>query len=308
MSTALNQGSADRLGSQVYRLTPLLTPAGRETKTAHPIFSGSTGGVRRWSCHLSLLMPHQASPALHQHDHEEILVVLDGELEVRVPGGTLAPERRTPLRRGEFAYCPARFPHAARAAAASAASVVVIRWRDDGPPQSGTLGFERFDAFAFEPGRMVQREGWTRHPHFSQPTGYLRQLRCHVSTMQPGAGYPVHADPYDVVIVTLAGEIETIGARVPADSVIFYAAGEPHGLSNPGDVPAVYVVFEFHSLRMAAKTRSEPSLLSKVVDPRRWARMLKAVIGPPSRRFAEAGCQACSERGARMSHAPRSEP
>lgn len=282
MSQTLTQnGSSDRLGSQVHPLTRLSRPAGSLTATTHPVFSGSTNGVRRWSCHLSVLMPHQDSPALPTHDDEEILLVLDGELDIRVPADSLETGRASPLRRGEFAYCPARFPRAVHAAAASAASVVVIRWRDDGRPQSGTLSFGRFDAFAFEPGRMVQREGWTRHRHFSQPTGYLRQLRCHVSTMQPGGGYPVHADPYDVVIVTLAGEVETIGARVPADSVVFYAAGEPHGLSNPGDVPAVYVVFEFHSHRMATETPSERSWLSKIVDLKRWARKLKAVRGQP---------------------------
>jgi hypothetical protein len=126
---------------------------------------------------------------------------------------------------------------------------------------------------------MVQRDGWTRHRHFSAPTAYLRQLRCHVSTMQPGAGYAVHTDPYDVLIVTLAGDVETLGAQAGPDNVIFYTAGEPHGMRNPNDVPAIYVVFEFHSHRMTGETGPEPSLLSKVTDPRRWTRKIKSLVG-----------------------------
>jgi quercetin dioxygenase-like cupin family protein len=82
---------------------------------------------------------------------------------------------------------------------------------------------------------------------FEGPTDYLKKLRCHVTTFAPQAGYAPHKDPYDVVIVVLAGEVETLGQRTGPHSVIFYAAGEPHGMRNPSlDVTARYVVFEFH--------------------------------------------------------------
>jgi hypothetical protein len=48
----------------------------------------------------------------------------------------------------------------------------------------------------------------------------------------------------------LEGTLETLGTKVGQDSVIFYAAGEPHGMRNVGDVPAVYLVFEFHGRRL----------------------------------------------------------
>ncbi|MGB6680380.1 MAG: glycosyltransferase, partial [Candidatus Bathyarchaeia archaeon] len=72
------------------------------------------------------------------------------------------------------------------------------------------------------------------------------KLHCHITTMQPGAGYAPHADSYDVAILLLEGTVETLGQRVSSQAVIFYAAGEPHGIKNIGDIPACYLVFEFH--------------------------------------------------------------
>jgi hypothetical protein len=49
-----------------------------------------------------------------------------------------------------------------------------------------------------------------------------------------------------VAIVVLEGEVATLGKRVGPHSVIFYRSGEPHGIRNPGESLAKYVVFEFH--------------------------------------------------------------
>ena len=92
---------------------------------------------------------------------------------------------------------------------------------------------------------------------FEAPTGYLGKLHSHVTVLEPGDGYPPHTDAYDVAIVVLAGEVETIGARAEPYDVIYYAAGEAHGMQNVGDVAARYVVFEFHaSLHPARRRRS----------------------------------------------------
>ena len=78
--------------------------------------------------------------------------------------------------------------------------------------------------------------------------------------------------------MVLEGEIETLGERVGAHSVIFYPAGEPHGMRNPGEAVAKYVVFEFHASQKAlaeALPPPPPSLVAKLTDPRRWKRRLK---------------------------------
>jgi hypothetical protein len=73
--------------------------------------------------------------------------------------------------------------------------------------------------------------------------------------LQPESGYPPHADAYDVAIVLFSGEVETLDQRVTAPAVIYYSAGEPHGMRNVGDQPARYLVFEFHVSPIAT---SEP--------------------------------------------------
>jgi hypothetical protein len=64
--------------------------------------------------------------------------------------------------------------------------------------------------------------------------------------MQPGAGYDAHRDRYDVAILLLKGEVETLGKKLDPFSAVYYSAGEIHGLKNTGDTPAYYLVFEFH--------------------------------------------------------------
>jgi hypothetical protein len=87
---------------------------------------------------------------------------------------------------------------------------------------------------------------WESEKIFSFPTRHLKTLHCHASLLQPGAGYEAHRDRYDVAILLLKGVVETLGRTVEPFSVIYYAAGEMHGLRNVGDAPAYYLVFEFH--------------------------------------------------------------
>jgi hypothetical protein len=125
-------------------------------------------------------------------------------------------------------------------------------------------------------------DGFKTRRLFEGPTGQLGRLQCHASTLTAGAGYEPHVDAYDVAIVVLEGEVETIDERVGPHGVIFYPSGEPHGLRNPGEAIARYVVFEFQGSRSAltaALPKPPPSLLTKLRDPRRWKRKLKYLLG-----------------------------
>jgi hypothetical protein len=88
---------------------------------------------------------------------------------------------------------------------------------------------------------------------FDFPTRHLKKLHCHVSLLQPGASYKAHRDRHDVAILLLKGVVETLGQTVEPFGVVYYAAGELHGMKNIGDAPAWYLVFEFH----AGPTRSK---------------------------------------------------
>ena len=51
-------------------------------------------------------------------------------------------------------------------------------------------------------------------PIVEQSTAYLGKLHVHLTTMQPGAGYAPHIDDYDVAIVVLSGQVQTLGQIV----------------------------------------------------------------------------------------------
>ena len=89
-------------------------------------------------------------------------------------------------------------------------------------------------------------KGFDLRRAFEHPTAYLGNLHAHVSIVQPGAGYPPHADDYDVAILLLQGKVETIDKNHQAPDH-FYPAGEMHGIRNIGHLPARYIVFEFHA-------------------------------------------------------------
>jgi hypothetical protein len=105
-----------------------------------------------------------------------------------------------------------------------------------------------------------------------------------VTTLQPGAGYEPHVDAYDVGIVVLDGTIETLGERVEPHGVVYYAGGEPHGMHNPGDVPAVYLVFEFQGRRwMRAPVRDQGGLWRRLWRLLRQPRRLRHAIAHHAR-------------------------
>lgn len=267
------------LTSQIHPLDGALQESGNTISTRRTIFEGATPGVRSWSCHASVLMPNHSALPPHHHDEEEILLVLDGEVQLQLVDAGWSPhDPRLRLRRGNFIFCPPRVEHSLRAVSTTLARYLVLKWQDAVASSPSAMGFGRFDAFASEPENQVGRDGWTRQRLFAAPTANLHQLRCHVSTIQPGAGYAPHSDPYDVAIVTLQGDVETLGERVPRDSLIFYTAGDLHGLRNPGEVPAIYLVFEFHSRRMATSTAPAPSLLVKLMEPQRWKRKMTHLL------------------------------
>jgi len=82
---------------------------------------------------------------------------------------------------------------------------------------------------------------------FEIPTTYLKKLNCHISILLPGDGCKHSSNTYDMVIIVLEGEIETIDQKAKPYDVIFYSAGQSYNINNPGTTSARYIVFEFHS-------------------------------------------------------------
>ena len=213
---------------------------------AYPQFSGRTAALNIMSCHVSVLSAGHRPHPPHIHPEEELLVMLDGEVAIELaddPNST--GSSRHPVRPGTFSYYPATQHHTIHNVGARPATYLMFKWYggavDNDAPLPARI-FEYGDTAATpEPKPMAQKLV------FQQGTHSLAKLHCHLTTLQPGTGYAAHADPYDVAIVLLSGEVETVGARVRPLGLMYYSAGQLHGMKNIGNTPASYLVFEFHS-------------------------------------------------------------
>jgi quercetin dioxygenase-like cupin family protein len=229
----------------------------------YPLFSGRTLTHDDMACHYSLLSPGHSPHPPHTHVEEEILIVLTGEADILIADGPQPDGARVErLRPGSFVYYPAYQHHTIRNCPESPVAYLMFKWRTESKKPQHVLGttFYHFDG-ENRPGRA---EGFAPRLLFESPTAHLGKLHAHITDLQPGAGYPPHADSYDVAIVVLSGQVETLGQRVEPFSVIYYSAGEMHGMKNVGDTVARYLVFEFHGRPVEqALTENIPSPADK---------------------------------------------
>lgn len=203
-------------------------------------FHGTTANLPWIKCHASVLAPGHSPHPPHAHDEEEILVLLSGEAELEFSDGETAA-----LTPGQVAYYPAGFHHTLRATSETPAMYVMLKWRGTQQRALGEQGpHGRYDTTG--PRRLV----------FEHSTRWLRKLHCHTTVLEPNDGYEPHADAYDVAIVVLEGAVETIGGRAVPHDVIFYVAGEEHGMRSVGEMPARYVVFELHGAPSSTGTEA----------------------------------------------------
>ena len=127
---------------------------------------------------------------------------------------------------------------------------LMFKWRGIRAAQRSQLLTHRIFSSAEVFGAVSKREASFRTELlFEGETEYLRTLHCHVSEVAPGGGYAEHIDAHDVAILLLSGEVETLGQTASAPSVIYYAGGQKHGLSNNSESVARYLVIEFHGQR-----------------------------------------------------------
>lgn len=231
------------------QITPVALPLAERPGggwQAYQQFGGRTPVVDYMNCHVSVLSGGHCPHPPHVHGEEELLIILDGEAELVINDKASADGARIErVRPGSFAYYPAEQYHTIRNRGAAPVTYMMFKWRLAGaesastPLQTGVFNFGGSD------GKDVT--GWETETIMEGGTGFLGKLHCHLSRLAPGAGYEPHVDGYDVAIIVLGGRIETLGREAGPCDVIYYAAGQRHGMRNVGSEPAHYLVFEFHS-------------------------------------------------------------
>ena len=213
----------------------------------YPVDRGVTPSMEEMGFHLSVLSAGVIPHPPHSHPEEELLIMLSGEADlVMVPENITGEEHRHRLHAGSLVYYPAFYTHTIHNTGNDPITYLMFKWRAALPS-----GFESPAAvFDYDLDELTventQQAPFLTRDIFSFPTRHLRDLRCHVSLLQPGASYQAHRDNYDVAILLLKGSVETLGKRIEQFGVIYYSAGELHGMENVGTTPAYYLVFEFH--------------------------------------------------------------
>lgn len=273
-------GGGSTLSAAIRRLgLPLAEDSERGWKVYRQM-SGTTPCLRKLGCHVSVLSPGRSPHPPHQHVEEELLLVLDGAVELVLPEGEDDPEPAIrPLAAGSFAYYPSWRWHTLRNVAPRPATYLMFKWvaaeAAAGDRPLGTTvcvddGWSEPTALGAAP------EPWAKRKLLRGPTRWLRRLSAHASVLQPGAGYPAHADAHDVAIVVRRGEVETMGHRLGPGDLAWFAAGEPHDMRNVGDGVAAYLVFELHGHRSRPRPQAPPT----------WKSRLAAALPGPVERLA----------------------
>lgn len=255
---------APRLTSGVYPLTIPMAPDEERGWRSQRVFSGSTNSLFSFSCHASVLTRGVCPHPPHTHVEEEILLLLCGEADLTLVDDASTPqeEKRVHLRPGRFVYYPAGFAHTLRTTSEQPANYLMLKWFAETSRAGRNLPHGHFETAAREDEPSAPG-GFTSRLVFEGPTRYLGKLHCHASTLTAGHGYEPHEDPYDVVIIVLEGELDTLGQKARPNDAVFYAAGDPHGIRNLGSATAKYLVFELHGRESGFKAW---------IAARRWAR------------------------------------
>jgi quercetin dioxygenase-like cupin family protein len=99
----------------------------------------------------------------------------------------------------------------------------------------------------------------TRRDVVDLPTATFEKFESHISTLNPGnMSHPPHIHPQEEFIIlkegTLDASINGKVERVEAGSILFFASNDWHNVTNVGDKPATYLVFNLTT----AATHSAP--------------------------------------------------
>jgi len=246
---------------------PFELPAVGEIWRPFPQFGGSTAEIDSMACHVSTLMPGATPHPPHRHPEEEVLLLLRGEVELTLPDIATedGSEHRRRLQPGEFVYYPPEFAHTLTNVGDEPANYLMYKWQSAPYACATPMSFGQFSVHD-EVG-ATSDNGFATRLLFEGPSAYLRKFHCHLSRLEPGAGYAAHYDAYEKSIILLEGEVQTGGVTLQAPAVAFFAVGEALGLQNTGSLPARYVVFEFHgsqqSLRPALPADAHDELSSQ---------------------------------------------
>jgi quercetin dioxygenase-like cupin family protein len=262
----------EAIKSGIYKINLPLEPVQGKAWKPYPQFKGYCRDWTKLSCHVSTLGQDCCPHPPHKHEEEEILLLLQGEVDLILPEDQAARAEKTRrLTAGQFAYYPRLFAHTLKTVSNQPANYLMFKWSHSGPLNTPSLPFGIFSSEPLTLSSGLIDKGFHPIVAFEEKTEYFKKLHCHITRLHAGSGYDPHDDPYDVAIIVLQGEVETLGECCKPFDLIYYAAGEPHGMKNPSEEEARYLVFEFHG--------TDPGLIwRKIRDPKNWKKRIRRLV------------------------------
>jgi uncharacterized cupin superfamily protein len=202
-----------------------------------PYFKISTPTFNKFSCHASILQPGCMPHLPHDHQDEEILIVLSGNptiLSSDIQSGVLRMKKSLP---GDFFYYPSGHKHTILNASNEPIHYLMFRWETKSQTQKSAspFNYEKNDYSRLD-----------RQFSINQASSTLEHIHIHFTHLEPGKEYQKHIDQYDAAVVVLDGHLTVMNKTLGKNGVFFTGAGELHNTSNSGSEACSYLVFEFH--------------------------------------------------------------
>lgn len=229
---------------------PMEIRPGEPGETGFKSFSvgfGTTPEFQFMEIHYSILAPGKTPHPPHVHPEEEILMVIEGEATLHIEdvkgSNHVLPNQ---AKAGDFVYYPGNWRHTIENTSDKPVLYLMFKWLTDEYHSDNLLEHQFIRAGKLLEGKDPIETERETEVILEGKTDFLRKLHVHTTRINPGGGYEPHADGYDVALVLLEGEFETLNQTVKAPSVVYCAAGELHGMKCTSETMAKYLVFEFH--------------------------------------------------------------
>ncbi|MBI1353603.1 MAG: hypothetical protein GC160_04600 [Acidobacteria bacterium] len=198
-----------------------------------------------WCCdqlniHYSLLKAGKTPHEIHQHDDEELLIPISGEVAIVRPTG------ESPAGPGRLIYHASLSPHTIRAEGSGDASYLVLRWRGSEGAAGAPLEAQVADFRPQLEAGLASAGGGVSHSAslLDGETRFLSRAYVHLRSLEPGGEIAEHEDDHDALMVVLRGVVETQGRRLEAPAASFNPAFARHGFRNPGPGVAQYLAID----------------------------------------------------------------
>jgi len=259
MSSATPPPVLASLGSAYYHwdfLPSQKTPTGR----FRAVYDGPARTMERMEVHVTELEPGLECHPPHQHAHEEMMILKEGELEVSLGG------RKQRIAPGALVFVAALDSHNWKNVGSGPAIYYVINFFTEAslPSGAGAGGLTAapgaldstvvaWDAIVPIPNGV----GGTRRGLLDAMTRTFSLLKVHATTTPPGLPGARHAGHrcLELIIIKegiLEYCIDGVTSRVGPGSLVYLAPEAVHTVRNVGADPATYYVFAVSSAKTPA--------------------------------------------------------